>query len=51
MDNPLKNIQLKNWPDYWLAITGISFALVLGGLISGQHLPGMTVYWVMLLAG
>jgi len=51
MENPFKNIQLKNWPDYWLAVTGISFVILLGGLVAGQQLLGGTVNWVMFFGG
>lgn len=51
MENPYKNIQLKNWPDYWLAVTGFSFVIIFGGLVAGQQLPGGIVAWVMLFGG
>lgn len=51
MENPFKNIQLKNWPDYWLAVTGASFVILLGGLVAGQQLPGGTVNWVIFFGG
>jgi hypothetical protein len=51
MSNPFQNIQLKNWPDYWLAVNGISFVLILGALVAGQELLGRTVTWVILFGG
>ncbi len=51
MENPFKNIQLKNWPDFLLAISGVSFVLVLGALVADQKLPGGTVAWAMLFGG
>lgn len=51
VENPFRNIQLKNWPDFWLAITGIAFVVVLTGLVAGQQLPGGSATWVMLFGG
>ncbi|MDR4516628.1 MAG: hypothetical protein MRK00_04485 [Nitrosomonas sp.] len=51
MVNPFKNIQLKYWPDYLLAITGVSFLVLLVGMISGRQIPGGIVYWVILFGG
>ncbi|WP_115718825.1 hypothetical protein [Gallaecimonas mangrovi] len=51
MSNPFKNIELKYWPDFVLAISGISFVMVLGALIAGVTLPGGTLGWVLLFFG
>lgn len=51
MSNPFKNIQLKNWPDFWLAVTGPAFIIVLGALVTGKNIPGNTVTWVILFGG
>ena len=36
MDNPFKNIQLKDWPDFLLAISGLSFVVSLIALFGGS---------------
>ena len=51
MKNPFSNIELKTWPDFLLAISGISFVMTLGAMISGIYLPGGTLGWVALMAG
>lgn len=51
MSNPFSNIELKHWPDFVLAISGISFVMVLAALISSTNLPGGTLGWVTLMAG
>ena len=51
MTNPFKNIPLKDWPDYWLAVTGISFIIILSGLAAGKEFPGGTVAWIILFGG
>jgi hypothetical protein len=51
MVNPFKNIELKNWPDYWLAVSGLGFIILLGALVAGKNQPGSTVAWVILFGG
>lgn len=51
MSNPFDNIQLKHWPDFLLALSGVSFTMAFWALIGGIVLPGGTLGWVFALAG
>ena len=51
MENPFKNIRLKHWPDYWLALTGPCLIIFLGALVANAEIPGNTVTWVILFSG
>lgn len=43
MNNPFRNIQLKDWPDFLLAISGVSFVLSLVALFGGLSIAAMIV--------
>lgn len=43
MENPFRNIQLKDWPDFLLAITGFSFVISLIALFGGSAFAGLFV--------
>lgn len=51
MTDPFKNIQLKDWPDFFLAISGTSFVLILGALVAHQNMPGGIVNWLLFFGG
>lgn len=38
MENPLKNIQLKDWPDFLLAVSGASLCVSVIAILSGSAL-------------
>ena len=38
LDNPLRNIQLKEWPDFVMAISGVSLVSSVVGMLSGVKL-------------
>lgn len=43
MENPFKNIQLKDWPDFLLAITGVSFVTSLIALFGDSSFASLFV--------
>lgn len=43
MENPFKNIQLKDWPDFLLAISGVTFVVSLIALFGGSSFAGLLV--------
>lgn len=51
MSDPFKNIELKYWPDFLLAVSGTFSVMVLGALIAGIVLPGGTLGWVLMFLG
>lgn len=43
VENPFKNIQLKDWPDFLLAISGVSFIVSLIALFGGSSFAAALV--------
>ncbi|MDR9766301.1 hypothetical protein RJP56_09580 [Shewanella baltica] len=49
MSNPFDSMKLKSWPDFILAISGITFLLSFTAMVAEKELPGGTLGWVSLM--
>ena len=53
LENPFRNIQLKDWPDFLLAVSGVSFVVSLIAFFGGSSsaVPFVLVFGGLVLFG